>query len=70
MAWDAQGTIYIPLEEFYAFVKRFHPHFDENYLHYGNIRVTSVDIEIDYAAATDNDPADWVEPPDFLKKKG
>lgn len=68
MAYDAVGKIYIPLEEFYEFVSRYHPKFHGD-IRYGKVLQTNSDIEIDYATSTEADPSQWVKPPDFLKNQ-
>ena len=71
MGYDRQGTVYIPLEEFWKFVKKFHADFDKDgaLIRYGNLRLANEDLEIDYAFGTEVPPEDWSEPPEFLKKK-
>lgn len=68
MAYDATGKIYIPMEEFWAFVTQFHPKFEGN-IHYGKVVQTECDLEIEYATGSEVDPADWAVPPDFMKAK-
>lgn len=76
MAYDAEGTIYIPLADFWDFVRKFHPKF-EGEVNYGVPRVsTSGDMEIDYAVGSETAPADWSREPKAvtqwkdLKKNG
>jgi hypothetical protein len=70
MGYDGQGTVYIPLEEFWKFVKKFHPTMDEAMVRYANeVRIQNEDLEIDFAFGTETDPLDWSEPPKFLKRK-
>ena len=70
MGYDGQGTVYIPLEEFWNFIKRFHPKMDEAVVRYAHeVRIQNEDLEIDFAFGTETDPLDWAEPPTFLKRK-
>lgn len=75
MGYDGVGKIYIPLEDFNAFVMRYLPekmhsqHVVLGYAPGNGISFTTTDMEIDYAHSTECDPHDWFKPPEFLKKK-
>lgn len=69
MAFDARGKVYIPGEEFWTFVQKFHPEFNGE-TRYGTPvwNPDSNDLEIEFATG-ETDPGSWAEPPEFLKKK-
>jgi len=70
MGYDGKGTIYVPLVDFYEFLAKYHST-TTGEVAYGPPRIQSgaEDLEVDYAYSTECHPADWAEPPEFLKKK-
>jgi hypothetical protein len=63
VAHDGQGTIYIPLEEFWAFVRKYAPGDGAEEVRFGVPRATDGDIEIDYAFSTECAPEGWSKKP-------
>jgi hypothetical protein len=50
MGYDGQGTVYIPLDEFWTFVKKFHPPMEGATVRYAmEVRIQNEDLEIDFA---------------------
>jgi hypothetical protein len=75
MGADGTGTIYIPLEEFWAFAQKYGPRLEGESV-YGVPRVENDDLVIDYAFSTEAHPNTWATKPpavvqwDDQKKKG
>ncbi len=67
MGSDGKGTIYIPLEEFWAFVAKYAPNgvIGAGEIRYGVPRVNkgAGDLEVSYAFSTDCAPESWGEKP-------
>ncbi len=57
--YNIEGEICIPLEDFWEFVKKYHPNLDSSEVRYGVPKVNGPDICIDFAASTDGDPSKW-----------
>ena len=68
MAYDGTGKIYIPLEEFWAFVQKYVPATEGAEVAFGVPQVNSRDIMIDYAYSTEGNPNDWAELPEAVKQ--
>lgn len=68
MASDGQGTIYIPLTDYWEFVDTYSPAPKGALCRYAPPRFTSEDAEIDYAFGTDTAPESWANPPGWLRK--
>ena len=69
MASNGQGTIYIPLDEFWSFVAQYAPKHGGEVL-YGLPRITAggEDLEVDYAFSTECHPDTWAaKPPAVLQ---
>jgi hypothetical protein len=63
MAFDAEGSVYVPLDELWGFLKKFHPDFKGAEVAYGVPRVVDGDLVVDYAAGTECNPGDWATKP-------
>jgi hypothetical protein len=63
MASDGTGTLYIPMEEYQEFLRKFSPIPKESFSTYGIPRIENGDLVVDYAFSTECDPADWGTPP-------
>jgi hypothetical protein len=62
MAYDAEGSVYIPLEEFWIFAMKYLPKTHAEFA-FGKPRIVDDDIVFDYAASTVCNPKDWAEKP-------
>jgi hypothetical protein len=63
MGMTSEGTISIPLTEFWKFVAKFHDNTSAE-VAYGVPRVSvNDDLEIDFAASTEGPPKDWMHKP-------
>jgi hypothetical protein len=62
MGANGEGTIYIPLAEFWTFVEKYNPAKCTETL-FGVPRVVDEDIVIDYAFSTEDHPSSWAEKP-------
>lgn len=63
MAYDGEGKIYIPIEEFWEFVSKYQPAPTAGFSAFGVPKFTENDVEINYAFSTETDPNEWaVEP--------
>ena len=62
MAYNGEGTIFIPLDEFWEFVSRYHD-FKGAATVFGVPRVESNDLVIDFAFSTGSDPNAWPQKP-------
>lgn len=62
MAYDGEGTIRIPLEEFWELIQKFHEHKDAE-LHFGVPQCDGYDVVINYAYSSICNPADWSKKP-------
>lgn len=63
---DGEGTIRIPMDEFYKFIDKYAPHIGGDYFRcYGIPRIDHgcQDLVIDYAFSSECDPEDWAVPP-------
>ena len=69
MAYQAEGQIIIPMEDFWEFVGKYVPS-DREAASYGVPTVTpdGIDMVIDFAVSTTCNPADWAERPECLKQ--
>ncbi|CAK0739482.1 hypothetical protein CCP1ISM_10540001 [Azospirillaceae bacterium] len=65
--YDATGKIYIPLEEFWAFINKYHGLKDTE-IAYGVPHVEGNDLVISYAASSECHPSSWAEKPECLKE--
>ena len=68
MAYDGEGTVYIPLEEFWEFVQRYVPVTKGAETAFGVPRVECGDLVIDYACSTDCHPTEWATPPKAVQQ--
>ena len=61
MGYDAEGTIYIPAEEFWAFVSKYLPNELGGETLFGPPMITKdgVDLVVDYSLSTECHPSDW-----------
>jgi hypothetical protein len=67
MAYDGEGTLYIPLEEFWMWVQQYHPNLKCE-IAYGVPRFVDGDLVIDYAFSSDTDPRSWAKKPKCLEQ--
>ena len=70
MSVTSEGTVSIPMEEFWAFVAKYN---DTNMseVAYGVPRINPEnpdEMEIDFAASTDGHPAEWAVKPKAVKQ--
>lgn len=65
MAHDGEGTIYIPLAEFWEFVQKYAPGDGSAEISFGVPRVEDggEDLMISYAFSTECPPSDWSKKP-------
>lgn len=67
MAYDGEGKIYIPIEEFWEFVSKYQPvpgaGFSTYFSAYGVPKFTDNDVEISYAFSTETAPEEWAAEP-------
>jgi len=73
MAYDGNGTIYIPCEDFMVFLKKQAPDIFKDGAEYqfnlDDIRFRDGEIQIDYAfSTTEVHPMDWANPPEWIRK--
>jgi hypothetical protein len=62
MAWDGEGVLYIPLEDFRRFALKYLPKSGADIV-LGIPRIEDDLIAIDWAASTICNPIDWAEKP-------
>lgn len=64
MSSSGEGTIQIPMEDFYAFVRKHGPDLGGAEVLIGPPRlvIMSEEIEVAFAWGTDCNPSDWAEP--------
>lgn len=69
MGHAARGTIWIPPEEWYAFVAQYAPQ-SEGEIAYGPpSQDANGDIAVEYAINTECHPAEESKPPEWLKRR-
>ena len=72
MGYDARGKVYIPLDELFKLVAKYlpctHDYLQLN-LDHMKVLVGNDELEIEYAASSECDPADWATPPEWITKK-
>lgn len=70
MAYDAEGTIYIDLVDFYEWLKKYSPHgFDEMRFGVPVFDEASGEMRVSFAACnTECPPEQWMEKPKALKE--
>ena len=68
MGYDAVGRIYIPAEEWYAFLTKFLPKLDGETAFGRPVVGPDGEIVVEYATSTEAHPADWQVKPSFLQK--
>lgn len=71
MACDGEGKIYIPVEEFRAFVRKYANFPSGHFVVFGvpDTNGDEGDIVIDYAFSTDTDPHEWATPPKAVQQR-
>lgn len=66
--YDAEGTLYIPIEEWYEFIQKKFPFLSGGQFVLGAPRMTTEDVEIPYAKGTDEvHPNEWGVKPAWMK---
>jgi hypothetical protein len=70
MGYTAEGTIEIPLEEFWDFVTKNYSPTNNDEIRFGVPRVNKSNqvLEIDFAFSNDTSPDNWSVKPDCLKQ--
>ena len=64
MAFTAEGTIEIDLDQFWEWVREEHcPHGTETRFGVPRVNKSNMTLDIDFAAGTENDPASWAVKP-------
>lgn len=70
MSATSEGTVYIPLEEFWEFVAKYNDtHASE--VAYGVPRINPdnpSEMEIDFAASTEGHPSEWADKPKAVRQ--
>jgi len=70
MAYDAEGTVYISMEDWVKFLNQFIPGADRAESLFGKPRIANGELEVDYALSTSEcHPGEWATPPKFVTKE-
>jgi hypothetical protein len=70
MSADGQGTIYIPYEDWCAFVEKYAPWLKGTEYSLGPIGQDADEaLKVEYAFSDEFHPVSWMEPPHWLKKE-